>query len=109
MPTGTYQQLFQPEQLITGKEDAANNYARGHHTIGKEIIDPVRDHIRKLVGTKPGWGRCRRSWWGKGNPPVGPGRQRGAGLCLQGPGAFHGSWQPGSLQQVGAPWGVWIP
>merc|ERR1711981_1541627 len=27
--TGTYRQLFHPEQLITGKEDAANNYARG--------------------------------------------------------------------------------
>jgi tubulin alpha len=28
--TGTYRQLFHPEQLISGKEDAANNYARGH-------------------------------------------------------------------------------
>jgi len=27
--------LFHPEQLITGKEDAANNFARGHYTIGK--------------------------------------------------------------------------
>ncbi|KAH9281504.1 Tubulin alpha-1/2/3 chain [Echinococcus granulosus] len=27
--TGTYRQLFHPDQLITGKEDAANNYARG--------------------------------------------------------------------------------
>ncbi|VDQ00871.1 unnamed protein product, partial [Trichobilharzia regenti] len=27
--TGTHRQLFHPEQLITGKEDAANNYARG--------------------------------------------------------------------------------
>ena len=33
--TGTYRQLFHPEQLITGKEDAANNYARGHYTIGE--------------------------------------------------------------------------
>ncbi|KAK5864011.1 hypothetical protein PBY51_000989 [Eleginops maclovinus] len=46
--TGTYRQLFHPEQLITGKEDAANNYARGHYTIGKEIIDLVLDRIRKL-------------------------------------------------------------
>ena len=37
--TGTYRQLFHPEQLITGKEDAANNYARGHYTIGKEQIE----------------------------------------------------------------------
>jgi len=45
---GTYRQLFHPEQLITGKEDAANNYARGHYTIGKEIVDLVLDRIRKL-------------------------------------------------------------
>lgn len=52
--TGTYRQLFHPEQLITGKEDAANNYARGHYTIGKEIIDLVLDRIRKLVSVL--WG-----------------------------------------------------
>ncbi|XP_010724889.1 tubulin alpha chain-like, partial [Meleagris gallopavo] len=57
--TGTYRQLFHPEQLITGKEDAANNYARGHYTIGKEIIDLVLDRIRKLVGAAP-WGRAHR-------------------------------------------------
>uniref|UniRef100_A0A8C2IXE2 Tubulin alpha 1a n=1 Tax=Cyprinus carpio TaxID=7962 RepID=A0A8C2IXE2_CYPCA len=49
--TGTYRQLFHPEQLITGKEDAANNYARGHYTIGKELIDLVLDRIRKLFQT----------------------------------------------------------
>jgi len=32
---GEYRQLFHPEQMITGKEDAANNYARGHYTVGK--------------------------------------------------------------------------
>ena len=47
--TGTYRQLFHPEQLMTGKEDAANNYARGHYTVGKEMIDMVLDRIRKLV------------------------------------------------------------
>ena len=25
--------------MISAKEDAANNYARGHYTVGKEIID----------------------------------------------------------------------
>jgi len=35
--------------MITGKEDAANNYARGHYTIGKEIIDLVLDRIRKMA------------------------------------------------------------
>ena len=47
--TGTYRQLFHPEQLINGKEDAANNYARGHYTVGKELIDLVLDRIRKLA------------------------------------------------------------
>ncbi|KAF8290505.1 putative beta tubulin [Trypanosoma cruzi] len=49
--TGTYRQLFHPEQLISGKEDAANNYARGHYTIGKdkEIRGPYLDRIRKLA------------------------------------------------------------
>jgi tubulin alpha len=50
--TGTYRQLFHPEQLISGKEDAANNCisllfackltcldARGHYTVGKDIIE----------------------------------------------------------------------
>ncbi|CAE8712708.1 unnamed protein product, partial [Polarella glacialis] len=43
--TGTYRQLFHPEQLISGKEDAANNFARGHYTVGKEIVDLVLDRI----------------------------------------------------------------
>ena len=29
--TGPYKQLYHPEQIINGKEDAANNYARGHY------------------------------------------------------------------------------
>ena len=41
--TGVYRQLFHPEQMVTGKEDAANNYARGHYTIVKEIADLVMD------------------------------------------------------------------
>ncbi|KAL6211369.1 hypothetical protein ACLB2K_016596 [Fragaria x ananassa] len=47
--TGTYRQLFHPEQLISGKEDAANNFARGHYTIGKEIVDLCLDRIWKLA------------------------------------------------------------
>ena len=119
--TGTYRQLFHPEQLISGKEDAANNFARGdltckissslhasayftecnyvhctflalfsclkckaqalfialdgcclklpaahfynkfargHYTIGKEIVDLVLDRIRKLADNctgNPDW------------------------------------------------------
>ncbi|NWX46466.1 TBA protein, partial [Steatornis caripensis] len=48
---GTFRELFHPEQLIAGKEDAANNYARGHYTIGKESIDMVLNRVRKLVSS----------------------------------------------------------
>lgn len=44
-----YRSLFSPEQLISGKEDAANNYARGHYTIGNEIIELTLDKLRKLT------------------------------------------------------------
>ena len=37
----TYRQLFYAEELISGKEDVANNYACGHYTIGKEIVELV--------------------------------------------------------------------
>ncbi|EGZ11435.1 hypothetical protein PHYSODRAFT_338144 [Phytophthora sojae] len=47
--TGAYRQLYHPEQLISDKESAANNFARGHYTIGKEIVDHVLDRIRKLA------------------------------------------------------------
>ena len=47
--TGTYRHLFHPEQLISGMEDAANNYARGHYTIGREQIDLSMDKIRRAV------------------------------------------------------------
>eukprot|EP00607_Mallomonas_marina_P005970 CAMPEP_0182427508 /NCGR_PEP_ID=MMETSP1167-20130531/17965_1 /TAXON_ID=2988 /ORGANISM="Mallomonas Sp, Strain CCMP3275" /LENGTH=157 /DNA_ID=CAMNT_0024609799 /DNA_START=57 /DNA_END=527 /DNA_ORIENTATION=- len=47
--TGTYRKLYHPEQIISSKEDAANNYARGHYTVGKEIVDQVLDRVRKLT------------------------------------------------------------
>ena len=46
--SGVYRSLFHPEQLISGKEDAANNYARGHYTVGKDFIDQIVDRLRKL-------------------------------------------------------------
>ncbi|KAG6414632.1 hypothetical protein SASPL_122005 [Salvia splendens] len=65
--TGAYRQLFHPEQLISGKEDAANNFARGHYTVGKEIVDLCLDRVRKLADNCTGLQRvlgfqcCR--WW----------------------------------------------
>merc|ERR1711937_504097 len=47
--TGARSQMFHPEFLLNGKEDAANNFARGHYTVGKEILDQVNDRLRKLV------------------------------------------------------------
>ena len=35
--------------MITGKEDASNNYARGHYTVGKEMIDQVLDKVRRVA------------------------------------------------------------
>ena len=46
---GSSRKLFYPEQLINGKEDAANNYARGHYTGGRQLIKSVMDRIRKLT------------------------------------------------------------
>lgn len=47
--SGAYKKLFHPQQLISGKEDAANNYARGHYTIGKEKVELVLERVRKLA------------------------------------------------------------
>jgi len=47
--TGKYKKLFHPDQLLSGKEDAANNYARGHYTVGKDMVDNTLDRIRRLA------------------------------------------------------------
>ncbi|XP_012143991.2 tubulin alpha-1C chain isoform X2 [Megachile rotundata] len=52
--TGSYKRLFSPDSLISGKEDASNNYARGYHSIGKEAIDLVLHRVCKL------WESCSR-------------------------------------------------
>ena len=47
--TGTYWQLFYPQQLISGTEEIANRFDHGHYTIGREIVDLILDRIRKLA------------------------------------------------------------
>ena len=47
--TGPQKDLFNPEQLISGMEDASNNFARGHYTLGREYIERSVDKVRKLV------------------------------------------------------------
>ncbi|EFN83589.1 Tubulin alpha-3 chain [Harpegnathos saltator] len=44
--TGSYRNLFGPGCLIAGKEDAANNFAKGYYSIGREAIDVTLDRIR---------------------------------------------------------------
>jgi len=44
-----YKKLFNPANLLSGSEDAANNFARGHYTVGKDIIEDVTDRLRKLT------------------------------------------------------------
>jgi len=46
---GPNSQLFHPDYICNGKEDAANNFARGHYTVGKEIMDIVNDRVKKLI------------------------------------------------------------
>lgn len=47
--SGVYRELYHPEQMISGREDAANNYARGHYTVGREIIEKTTERLQKLV------------------------------------------------------------
>ena len=49
---GTYRRLFHPGNMISGKEDAANNYARGHYTIGKEQIHTTLEKVGLQLGSK---------------------------------------------------------
>lgn len=46
---GSYRNLFSPNQLITGKEDAANNFFRGQTTIGQGQIEAVLDGVLMMV------------------------------------------------------------
>lgn len=47
--TGTYKELFHPENLISGKEDSADCFARGKCIMGPEVIDLLLDRIRKTA------------------------------------------------------------
>jgi len=49
LQSGRFSKLFNPNQMLSGVEDAANNYARGHYTVGRNIIDKALDRIRKVA------------------------------------------------------------
>jgi len=40
---------FDDRRYITGKEDAANNFARGHYTVGKEMMDIINEKVKDMV------------------------------------------------------------
>uniref|UniRef100_A0A182RFR3 Tubulin beta chain n=1 Tax=Anopheles funestus TaxID=62324 RepID=A0A182RFR3_ANOFN len=41
--------LFSPESFISGKTSAGNNWARGYHTEGAELLDQLEDCTRRMV------------------------------------------------------------
>jgi len=44
-----YRDMWHPDQIISGKEDAASNYARGYYNLGKTLIELVMNRARKLA------------------------------------------------------------
>ena len=36
-------------KIVTGKENVTNNYARGHYTIGKKVVDFVPERISDYI------------------------------------------------------------
>ena len=46
---GPYKTLFHPDHLISGFEDASNNFARGYHTCGKSMINLAMERLRKIA------------------------------------------------------------
>jgi len=46
---GPLKKQFNDDFFIEGKEDAANNFARGHYTVGKEQMEFVNDRVGKII------------------------------------------------------------
>ncbi|ETO36848.1 hypothetical protein RFI_00214, partial [Reticulomyxa filosa] len=47
--SGSLGSLFNSNYLLSGKEDAANIFARDHYTVEKQIICKVNDQLQKLM------------------------------------------------------------
>lgn len=45
--SGTFGQIFRPDNFVFGQTGAGNNWAKGHYTEGAELIDSVLDVVRK--------------------------------------------------------------
>ncbi|EGG22517.1 hypothetical protein DFA_04645 [Cavenderia fasciculata] len=44
-----YKGLFHPDYMMSGKEDSANNFARGQYSLGKAMVEGCLDRVRKLA------------------------------------------------------------
>ncbi|XP_014774949.1 tubulin alpha-4 chain [Octopus bimaculoides] len=47
--SGKYKSLFHPNTFLSGKEDAANNFARGYYGVGREALEVAVERIEKLA------------------------------------------------------------
>ena len=45
--SGTYGNLFRPDNMVFGQSGAGNNWAKGHYTEGAELVDSVLDVVRR--------------------------------------------------------------
>ncbi|CAF4970838.1 unnamed protein product [Rotaria sp. Silwood1] len=45
--SGSFGQLFRPDNFVFGQSGAGNNWAKGHYTEGAELVDSVLDIVRK--------------------------------------------------------------
>ena len=45
---GAIENLFHVELLLNGKEDAGNNFARDHYTVGEQIIGKVNSRMTSM-------------------------------------------------------------
>lgn len=46
---GKYRDLFHPDQLLTGKQDAANNFVRGYLSTSRILVESVQDKVRRMI------------------------------------------------------------
>ncbi|VDK23291.1 unnamed protein product [Taenia asiatica] len=46
---GAYKKLWKSSNLLTGKEDAANNYARAYINIGRKMLGSLMEQVRTTV------------------------------------------------------------
>ena len=46
---GPYRSLFHPNQIVSGKEDASNCYARGFYTLGRDLLEETMENVRRQV------------------------------------------------------------